>query len=348
MGFGLDISSDDVSYSSLSNEVYTRIQFKTLFLHIVLTISLFVLFNYLYTVYLVQYDMTRTTSKWELLYRLDEPVDVLIFGDSVALSGINPDVIEAETGLRAINLALNGRWVYYHDIWTLEYYLEKFGAPKAIIWGHTYEVPSLTFRAVELFSSSTYPFEFAISSNYTQLNLSEEQINTIRLRRLLPTYFRQDTNEDIVRSWLALKNPIETLGENFNGFSRRNPVQIEVAESRIQREKERLRDRYNIRQEHQQALSILFEIVETYQIPTYTFITPVHDSIGTDEKFQNAIESQRDFLQQVSMSYDMVSFNPEIPTYDATLMFDGHHLNINGANLYTTYLVDWIWGNDKS
>jgi hypothetical protein len=345
MELNLPIQTDDAIYSSLPTEVYSNISLKTIFKLIITSIIIFAVLNIAYHFYLVRYDMTRTISKWELLYSLDEPVDVLIFGDSVALSGIDPEVIEAETGLSAINLALNGRWVYYHDIWTLEYYLNKFGAPKAIIWGHLYQVPSFKFNAVDLFSSSTYPFEFALSSDYTQLNLSDDDLSTIRLRRLFPLYFRDDTSEDIVSDWLSLKNPIEPWAEDYKGFLRRQPVALDVAEGRIHKEKESMRDEYFLRDEHQVALSTLFDILEQNQIPTYTFITPVHDSIGIDEKFLNAIQKQREYLYNESLSYDMVTYNAELPTYDATLMYDGHHLNISGATVYTQYLVDWIWGD---
>lgn len=345
MEFILPIQTDDAIYSSLSTEIYSKTSLKTLFKLIILTIAVFVLINIIYNIYLARYDMTRTTSKWELLYRLEDPVDVLILGDSVALSGIDPKVIKDETGLQAINLAINGRWVYYQDIWALEYYLKKFGVPKAIIWGHTYEVPSLKFNAVDMFSSSTYPYEFALASDYTQLKLKDEDLNTIRLRRLFPLYFRDDTSEDIVSALLSLKNPIEPWEEDYAGFMRSQPVPLDVVEKRIQDEKARVRDRYNIREEHQVALLTLFDIVEAYQIPTYTFITPVHDSIGTDEKFLSSIREQRQFLYEMSLLYDMVTYNAEVPTYDATLMFDGHHLDINGAAIYTQYLVDWIWGD---
>lgn len=336
--------TDNAIYLSLPIEVYSKITLNGLIKLIIITMTVFLLLNFFYGLYLVRYDMTRTTSKWELLYRLDEPVDVLILGDSVALFGINPEVIERETGLSAVNLALNGRWIYYHDIWTLEYYLNKFDAPKAIIWGHAYEVPSLRFNAIDLFSSSTYPYERALSSDYTQLELDDEDLNTIRLRRLIPLYFRDDTNESIMNDILSFENPIETWEDDYNGFSRREPVPLHVAEERIANEKSLLRDQYNIRKEHKVVLTTLFDIVEQYEIPTYTFITPVHHSIGNDKKFLNAVQNQRLYLYEQSLHYDMVTYNAEIPTYDATLLFDGHHLNINGAEIYTQYLVDWIWG----
>lgn len=345
MDYNVMTQHDKPIYTSLSSEFYIKSSRFVLIKILVTTLVLLVIFSVYYYVYIEQYDLTRITSKWSLLYRQQEPVDVLILGDSVALSGINPDKIELETGLKALNLALNGRWVYEHDIWALEYYIDQFGPPKFIIWGHTYEVPAMKFNAVERFTSSTYPYEFAMSSQYLQPTVTDQENNTIRIGRLFPLYFRDKTTETIVSTLLALKNPIKAWDSDYKGFSQHDPTDTEVVEKRIQQETKNLRERYDVHKLNRITLDALFNMVEQYEIPTYAVITPVHHTIGLNEKFVDAIKAQRRYLYEQSRQFDMVFYNPEIPIFDTEFMFDGHHLNVNGAEIYTQYLTDWIWGD---
>src|SRR5579859_3101721 len=56
--------------------------------------------------------------------------DVLIFGDSTAMTGINPDVVESNTGFKTCNIAVTNAVLAVTDNLTLNHYLAHNAKPK--------------------------------------------------------------------------------------------------------------------------------------------------------------------------------------------------------------------------
>ena len=72
--------------------------------------------------------------KWRMIQDLHEPVDVLVFGDSAAGASVVPEVIQQVSGLRTLNLAVAQGISAVSDLWLLDAYLKRFGAPKWVVW----------------------------------------------------------------------------------------------------------------------------------------------------------------------------------------------------------------------
>lgn len=311
----------------------------------VITLTLFLAFNIFYYDYMFRYDAERDLWSWTIIDSLSEPVDVLILGDSVAHSGINPEIIKEQTGLTAYNFAISAWWVYYHDIWILERYIEKFGAPKYLIWAHVYEVGNRQFNALNELSSTSYPYGFSWSSRYVHPPITLGNRFKIIIRRLFPLYYRQQTTQQIAQQLAVGQNPLHTENDLIQGFSKRQPEDESVVLRRAVDKNNSLFGEYIVSDENKQVSNILFDIIEKYEIETYMVLTPVHRKIGTNEKYLEKIQSQLTYWDDQSQLYDDIEFNPEIMMYRTEYMKDGTHLNINGANLYTQYLIDWIWGD---
>ncbi len=63
----------------------------------------------------------------------DRPCDVLIFGDSTAMTGINPDVVERNTGLRTCNISVTNAVLAVTDNLTLDQYLQHNPQPRVLL-----------------------------------------------------------------------------------------------------------------------------------------------------------------------------------------------------------------------
>lgn len=63
----------------------------------------------------------------------DRPCDVLIYGDSTAITGINPDVVERNTGLKTCNIAVTNSVLAVAGNLTLDRYLEHNPKPRVLL-----------------------------------------------------------------------------------------------------------------------------------------------------------------------------------------------------------------------
>ena len=73
--------------------------------------------------------ITRVWQKWQLLERLDAPVDWLFVGDSACGAGIDPAVIETVLNGRALNLCTIANASVVNQAWQVARYVERFGPP---------------------------------------------------------------------------------------------------------------------------------------------------------------------------------------------------------------------------
>lgn len=63
----------------------------------------------------------------------DRDCDVLVFGDSTAMTGIDPDVVEHDTGLRTCNIAVTNAVLAVTGNLTLDHFLAHNGRPRILI-----------------------------------------------------------------------------------------------------------------------------------------------------------------------------------------------------------------------
>ena len=63
----------------------------------------------------------------------DRDCDVLVFGDSTAMTGIDPEVVESNTGFRTCNIAVTNAVLAVTNNLTLDRYLEHNGRPRVLL-----------------------------------------------------------------------------------------------------------------------------------------------------------------------------------------------------------------------
>jgi|GEM_PF-5973234 len=90
-----------------------------------------------------QFIQTRESvvmQKKAELAELPQPADVLFLGDSTVKSGIDDNEFYKRTGLKSLNLGLNGELASYSEYFMLKSYLEHQPPPKAIVIWHALDV----------------------------------------------------------------------------------------------------------------------------------------------------------------------------------------------------------------
>lgn len=63
----------------------------------------------------------------------DRECDVLVFGDSTAMTGIDPDLVEVKTGFRTCNIAVTNAVLAVTDNLTLNYFLAHNARPRVLL-----------------------------------------------------------------------------------------------------------------------------------------------------------------------------------------------------------------------
>ena len=63
----------------------------------------------------------------------DRHCDVLVFGDSTAMTGVNPDVVEQDTGFRTCNIAVTNAVLAVTDNLVLDRFLAHNGRPRVLL-----------------------------------------------------------------------------------------------------------------------------------------------------------------------------------------------------------------------
>lgn len=177
----------------LPEEVLLPITWRRSLATVFLTVLFFVAINLLIKWYLIAYPINRgywvTHEKWEMLDSLSEPAEWLILGDSSAIQGVVPSVIEEQLGGQAINLATTAGIALLDDVWMLEEHIERYGPPKNVLVVHTVDVwdRDIAYQGSILIAKIPRPWGFWRASAVDP-GLDSDLWIDIFLARYLPLY----------------------------------------------------------------------------------------------------------------------------------------------------------------
>ena len=101
-------------------------------------------------------------DKWRLMFDLQQPVDWEVFGDSTALDGVMPSILEAKLGSRSLNLATHAGVLLIPNAELLDLQLQRIGPPKraVIVAAATTWPRPQQLRALTTLSRTPLPWGF--------------------------------------------------------------------------------------------------------------------------------------------------------------------------------------------
>lgn len=332
-----------MSYSV--DEYSENINIRKLLFILLIVLFCFIGINIYISELVREYDYTiGSLSKWSILTELDAPVDVLILGDSAASQGIIPEIITEQTGLSAINIATNAQMGYYSDVVMLEDYLRRFGVPKIVILGNTFDVHVRRVVIKQMLYRNFIPSQYWTSEYYDN-GLSAIELLEMALYHHFPVISRPTTVRHILtesllsRPWNTDSRQLTPHGAylNVNAKPYRFEHEVEIY-------KQKVLDQLPVTDGYREGINALIKLVSEYQVPLYVVTPPVYKEIVHTEGFSEFIEPRKQLWMEIAEQYDYIVFNPKTIEFDETLMFDANHVMDKGAEIFTLYLIENIWG----
>jgi hypothetical protein len=292
--------------------------------------------------YSINFGYWTIHQKWNLLGRLDSPVDWLILGDSSCNQGVMPSVFQTELNESAINLCTTGDMGALGDLWILEEYIQRFGPPKNVLVVHVYDIWYRSFNPVRL-GQIPRPWGFWEQHTFGSEFMVEQDVrfNTF-LEHYVPLYSQNVTIGRIIRRTLAGQlNPfIPMWNMNQDGFV---PAEEPKPEIVLAGETQQIdfvsQNSFYVSYLNDQAMRDLAEAADTFHFNLYLANAPVFADLYANAIYQAYYQSIRTYLQEVADQSTYVHYISSVRTFPAEQMQNPDHLIVSGAEEYTKWLV---------
>lgn len=281
-------------------------------------------------------------QKWNLLGKIEEPVDWLVLGDSSCNQGVSPAIIAEQTGESALNLCAIGNVTALHDVWMLEEYLQRFGPPKGVVVVHVYDVWPRDLDPL-IFGQIPRPWQF-----WREHTLGTELLDNPDIRsklfqeRYVPLLSQRLTLTKMLRSTFFFKllpfKPQWLLDEN--GFLMDEQARPETAiQDGLDHMQFTAENEPSVSSLNQQALERLVEIAEDNRLPVYLVNSPLYEGLNADAGFQAYLAALQVQIEALVGQSAYVHLVPEVKTFPASQLQTADHLTLSGAHTYTEWLI---------
>ena len=328
--------------STLPREIPLRTTFRTAVLIALIPVTIIFLINGL-----LVWQLNRNTpnqghaiikAQWERLEEMKQPVDWIILGDSSALQGVVPQVIETSLGGSAINLGTNAGMILMDDVWMLESYIERFGAPGSVIIVHTYD---MWHRDLEAAGLAKTPLSLmAIQDLSVSPSLTPGYMSNVIASRYFPLYAENRTIVDLLinRSSANRKATVDEIrAEGYMRVDNPDPDEVyaDAARHRIFVEK----NVFELSMENEEALMRLIALSELHGFDTFLVNGPLYEELATDDDFQSYFSDLRETFREASRGNDHFVIIPIKPTFSADQMVNVDHVISSAAMKYTELIA---------
>jgi hypothetical protein len=276
--------------------------------------------------------------KWNLLNRIEKPVDWLVLGDSSCNQGIIPEILSQELDGTALNLCIFGPLLAFNDAWMLEQHIRRVGPPKNVVIIHVYDLWERDLGDETFAHLSRIPMAPETLKSFSpslELNFGH------RLQWFAFRYLHLYTSSDTIVDFL--REPVETLkgSREFtvtsSGFMPKynpNPRDVEedVAEHiNIVQDKD-----FEISEINQRSLEAIQVLAETYEFDVYFVSSSFYEKLYNRPKFRRYLRKVRRGLRDFTRSSDRLHVVMDEPlTFDKHQMENVDHLIKSAAEIYT-------------
>lgn len=279
-------------------------------------------------------------EKWKILNSLDQPVDWVIVGDSSANQGVIPGQLGASLGGSAVNLATVGNLLLIDDVWMLDEYIGRLGAPKNVVIVHVYDMWRRDAQAAAFAKVPLAPGFWW--SKKPSLSLSVSDSVELLAFRYLPLYQSKELLKRLVKNpGKLLVSPRTIQPDGFTAVDEALPDEVE---SDYAVHKNFLAEqRYELSDANRQALDRLVELADSNGINVYIANSPIYEGLKADPNFQSYFENIQKLMIDLdarSPNIHYVLCNP--PGFPKQSMTNIDHLTVEGAKSFTAQLTQSI------
>jgi len=295
--------------------------------------------------------------KWRVLGELDGPVDWLVLGDSSVAQAFDPEVLATERGKTSVNLGTIGNFGATGDLWMLEEYLERFGAPERVVLVHAYDV---WHRPLDRALIGRVPRTWATSARIReQYEIEGDELIELVTNRWVRIYAeRTSIRKALELAWWKLVKDDDELAAiraadrelprteptlEPNGFVRMcDPIPGQVAGDTRGHRKFLAKNRFRLSRDNQDALVRIAELAALHGFPVDIVPGPLYRRLAVEDDLERyldaAVERQRRLLEP----YAGVTVHRELRAFDSGQMQNADHITCDAAPDYTRWLSERV------
>ncbi len=295
--------------------------------------------------------------KWRVLADLEQPVDWLVLGDSSVAQAFDPDVLARDTGITAVNLGTIGNFGVTGDLWMLEEYLERFGAPQRVVLVHAYDVwhrpldRTLIGRVPRGWATSArirerYEIEGdalvdLVTNRHARLYAERASIRKA-LELTWWTLVKDDAELAAIRAadrGLPRSEP-ELVG---NGFVRMcDPMPAHVAGDERGHRRSLAKRRFRISRDNREALLRIAELTVEHGFRVDIVPGPIYGRLAAQERHERYMDAEIQALRSLVEPFPGVMVHRELRTYDRHQMQNADHITCDAAPDYSRWLIERV------
>jgi hypothetical protein len=316
---------------------------------VVLLSSLVVLtMNVLAFVYLETNDPNSTfyivRAKWRLLNELQNPVDWLILGDSSANQGFDPRILQTEYGLSSVNLGTIASWGLVDNAWMLERYIERFGAPQAVLMIHVYDAYDRTLRVRFMVQA---PLHFGFWEQFgLKVPIPDQEQMDYALNRYLPLYYHNRSIVNMLESDLINRRPV--MPATLDGFmieEKANPDLV-VSDRNLH-----LADLpgmvFRPSSMNIAALRYMIGLAEREGFTLYLKDSPIDEILYNAPDFQAIHQEIQTWLRSFEAESSAFVYLDEPSLFPIDMLQNADHVTVKGAAIFTRQVAELILAHQR-
>lgn len=329
--------------NALPSEVIEQASFSRLRRITAYTILLFISFNlviaYTLKLYSPNHGYEIIQKKWQLLLAIDQPLDWLFLGDSSGNQGIDPATFSELTGASSINLCTVGSVATVDDIWMLEYYIEKHGAPKHVLITHAYDVWLRDTVSADILGQipiSKIQKHIRVAPNWNYFASSIRPY----LQKLFPSFYQSTSLKHLIfhpKLLFARKYHIDE-----NGFEHGQTTSIDKLNADMENHIQQIQSPFTIASINEQMIARLADISQEYDIKVYFAHSPIFKDLYRHPVFSKYYLQYQQQLAKICSSNNFYLLNDPPLQFEAHQMENCDHLEKDAARTFTAHLVQQI------
>jgi hypothetical protein len=258
-----------------------------------------------------------------------------------------PALFEQQWGETALNLCTMGNVGTLGDLWMLEAYIQRVGAPRHVVVGHVYDVWHREINPV-IFGQVQVPLGFWQDLRLAEDLLAAETVqDEMFLERYVPVQSQRRTLGNMLQEALLLRDNLLTpLWEmQPDGFV---PATVPYPERVLEDVENHIlfvsQSTFSVSNTNRTALNEMVDLAEKYGFTIYLVNSPVYEGLYGAPRFQAYLAAKFAWQVDFASQSEVMRVVEAVRTFPADQMQNQDHLVIGSAEVYTLWLIGELAG----
>jgi hypothetical protein len=288
-------------------------------------------------------------GKWTLMDRAlsaGTPVDVLIVGDSSSNQGLDPHVIEAQTGRKAMNFGVVAEGLTAIPLWTADRFLEEStrnGAPpRIILWMHVYDVWSRVDRnerRLRGISAALPPTAWPYNERGPKVRIATRDL---WLMQQVPLYFQNTSLANLIRRPRASVEEANRFKFDALGFTAETVPDPALVRRDTRNHMNLVRENdFSLTALSRRSIDAMSQLAARHEAELWIVPAPHNRSLWQDPAFRERWYEVRDALKAAASRYPHVRVAFDEPmVFEDGRMQNCDHVLADAAADFTRAVIE--------